>query len=211
MLMGRTKGLATFVLAGSAALLIGCYPHNQGLIPQAPSARASRQQRVSYYNQYRPLQFLHSRINEPLMYGALPTAWLGAPLLANGDEVHSLNELEPALNRGTELSTCARLVEEIHHTRVLLGTFFGILAAGGAGVVLYSALNSSLPTFLAGTTMFAVGGLTIPIGILATEPRRQRLTNRGFVLYEPLLRERLALEPEGVVPNRPVGGTEPCR
>lgn len=190
----------------------GCYGHLQGPVPVAPTVEAPRQQRVSYYNRYRPIQHVHIDIGRPMVYGPMPTPLLGASLLANGMEIHSLRDIAPALNPNAEFSQCMQREESASTTATILLTASSVLFVGGVGLGTYGLINVRSPVLGGiGVGSGLVGIILLTIGVLGPMRTADDATRRGLVLYDPLLRERLGIAPEQGPGTRPTGGTEPCR
>ncbi len=189
---------------------VGCYSHMQGPVPAAPSLTAPRQARVSYYNDFRPVQLVHVQASGDATYGPLFTPAMQGAFLANGMEIHSLRDIEPAIASGSELSRCAEIVERAQTTRAILGTVAGVLVVGGATAFAVGAGQSSVPLMVGGGVGVGVGMIAFPLTFLLTGWEIQTRTNRGLTLYDPLLRQSLGLEPERVSEPRPQGPVSPC-
>ncbi len=181
----------------------GCYSHLRGPVPRAPNANAPRQERISYYNRYHPIQYLDVRRGQDPSYGLSPIVDLEVGVLADGREVQSLHELEPAVGQATRLSRCAQVVDSVSTTRTILSSIMAAFLVGGATAGVYAASNNLVVVGAIGGTTGFVGLVGLPVVLIFTGVSARQNSRAGFQMYDPLLRERLAL------PLIPVDGPEP--
>lgn len=189
---------------------MGCATQYQAVIPAPPSATAPRQERVSYYNQYRPVRHEHRLEDGRFLYGPVPAYGSTSAALANGMEVSSLHDLETAIPQATELHRCAQSMDALYRNGTTAAVIFSAIGLGGAAVGFYGSFGGDLTVTIGGLSALTVGGIGALVAILVPRRTLNERMMRGLALYDPLLRQQLALEPEGVVPDRVIGGTRPC-
>lgn len=133
-------------------------------------------------------------------------------MLANGMEIRSLRELEPAINNDPEWALCAQRVEENTSTATILFVVSAVLFAGGSSLGTAGFLNNrSLVLGGLGSGVAAIGLTIFTVGVLGPGRGAERSLRRGLTLYEPLLRQRLGINPPTPSIEAPSGEVEECR
>lgn len=172
--------------------LMGCASTGQRL-PTAPDANAPMLERIRYYNQYRAISMVHTHPSREPIEAPLPTLNLGTSVLANGQEVHSLQMLEPAVPSEPEFARCIQAADSAARAGTTASVIFSLLLVGGGALIGAGISTNSVGSLAGGITAAGVSVIGLPVSLFLGWGFSSLRTQRAMLLYDPALRSQLGL------------------